>query len=362
MDTDSGSRESRSNEPPKLATVRRLHLDDGEGSSSTATEEWYETERLTGQITGRTRSTATIDRTVPSQNEAPVVLDWRHTEATPPPTALQRLGQRFGRRNLRSSREFEPRSQNDDQPTTAPRRAQPATLTAATEEPQPAPREEAAAHEHDGAPPSGPRLGLREREDQPPEHPKRRFAPRARVRVHRERLDLRRGALVSAVLLSVVAAAVLGISSQMGSTGAKPPHTRLTAVTSAPAANLNTAAKTVIGALAALKSQARRSQASHHPARPDQRALHKTRVRAQAHAASSPSEATSTVSTPPAAPASSPSTSSYSHSSPSPAYSQPVSRGPAQTATSSAPQRRNSQPAFGANGALGPGTGSPGTQ
>ena len=360
MDNESGSWGSRSNEPPKLATIRRLHLDEGEGSSTTATEEWYETERLTGQITGRSPSTSPTHRTAPSQNEAPVILDWRHTEATPP-TALQRLGQRFGRRNLRGSREFEPRRQNDDQPTTPAWRVQRTTLAAAAEEPPPAPRKEAMAHEHDAAPPSGPRLSLREREDRPPEHPKRRFAPKARVRVHRERLDLRRGALVSAVLLSVGTAAVFGISSQMSST-AKPPQTRLTAVTSSPTVNLNTAAKTVIGALAALKSQARRSQASHHAARPHRRALHKTRVRALAHAASTRSDAASTVSTPPAAPASSPSTSSYSHSSPSPAYSQPVSSGPAQTATSSAPQRRNSQPAFGANGALGPGTGSPGTQ
>ena len=57
MDNDSG-RGSRSNEPPKLAPVRRLHLDDGEGSSATATEEWYETERLTGQITGRRNAPA----------------------------------------------------------------------------------------------------------------------------------------------------------------------------------------------------------------------------------------------------------------------------------------------------------------
>jgi len=361
MDNESGSWGSRSNEPPKLATVRRLHLDDGEGSSATATEEWYETERLTGQITSRARSTSPTDRTAPSQNEPPVILDWRHTDTTPTTTALQRLGHRFGRRNLRGSREFEPRRQNDDQPTTPARRVQPATLAATTEEPPPAPREQAVAHEHDGAPPSSPRLSLRERQrqNQPPEHPKRRFAPRARVRVHRERLDLRRGALVSAVLLSVVA--VLGIASQMSST-AKPPHTRLTAVMSSPTANLNTAAKTVIGALNALKSQARRSQASHLAARPPQRALHKTRVRAHAHAASSRPEATSPVSTPPAPPASSPSTSSYSQSSSSPAYSQPVSSGPAQTPTSSAPQRPNSQPAFGANGALGPGTGSPGTQ
>ena len=61
MDNDPG-RGSRSNEPPKLATVRRLHLDDGEGSSATATEDWYETERLTGHITGRARSTSTSDR------------------------------------------------------------------------------------------------------------------------------------------------------------------------------------------------------------------------------------------------------------------------------------------------------------
>src|ERR1019366_6810883 len=53
-------REHRSNEP-QLATVRRLHLDDGDGSTTTATEEWYETERLTGQITGRARHAPPAD-------------------------------------------------------------------------------------------------------------------------------------------------------------------------------------------------------------------------------------------------------------------------------------------------------------
>ena len=356
MGNDSG-RGSRSNEPPKLATVRRLHLDDGEGSSATATEDWYETERLTGQITGRTRSTSTVDRPAPSQNEAPVILDWRHTEATPPPTALQRLRQRFGRRNLRGTREFEPRRQNDDQPTTPARPVQQATLATATEEPLPA----AAAHEDDATPASSPRLSLREQEDQPPEHPKRRLAPRARVRVHRHRLDFRRGALVGAVLLSVGTAAVLGIASQMSSTAAKPPHTHLAAVTSSPGTDLNTAAKTVIGALAALKSQVRRSQTSHNAARPHRRARHKPRVRAHAHAARSRSEATSRASTPPAAPASSPSTSSYSSSSSVPASSsQPATSTPAPATSSSAAQR--SQPAFGPNGSLGPGRGAPGTQ
>src|ERR1019366_10398905 len=97
MGNDSG-RGSRSNEPPKLAPVRRPHLDDGEGSSATATEDWYETERLTGQITGRTRSTSTVDRPAPSQNEAPVILDWRHAEPTPPPSALERLRRGLERR------------------------------------------------------------------------------------------------------------------------------------------------------------------------------------------------------------------------------------------------------------------------
>jgi hypothetical protein len=355
MGNDSG-RGSRSNEPPKLATVRPLHLDDGEGSSATATEDWYETERLTGQITGRTRRTSTVDRPAPSQGEAPVFLDWRHTEATPTPTALQRLRQRFGRRNLRGTREFEPRRQNDDQRTTPARPVQQATLATATEEPLPV----AAAHEDDATPASSPRLSLREREDRPPEHPKRRLAPRVRVRVHRHRLGLRRGAFVGAVLLGVGITAVLGIASQMSSTAAKPPHTRLAAVASPPGTDLNTAAKTVIGALAALKSQVRRSQTSHN-ARSHRRARHKPRVRAHAHAARSRSEATSRVSTPPAAPASSPSTSSYSSSSSVPASSsQPATSTAAPAAGSSAAQR--SQPAFGPNGSLGPGRGAPGTQ
>jgi hypothetical protein len=104
MDTDPG-RGSRSNEPPKLATVRRLHLDDGAGSGATATDEWYETERLTGHITGRTRSAAPIDQQhAPSRDQAPVVLDWRHEAAVPPPTAFERLGRALAARRYRRGR------------------------------------------------------------------------------------------------------------------------------------------------------------------------------------------------------------------------------------------------------------------
>src|ERR1035437_6613863 len=137
MGNDSGSG-SRSNEPPKLATVRRLHLDDGEGSSATATEDWYETERLTGQITGRTRSTSTVDRPAPSQNEAPVILDWRHTEATPPPSALERLRRGLERRGQlasRAPRRDSWRRRGGPAAATTSENASPTALTAPRDEP-----------------------------------------------------------------------------------------------------------------------------------------------------------------------------------------------------------------------------------
>ena len=82
------------------ATVSRLHLDDSEGSSATATEEWYETERLTGQITGR-RNAPAIDKPAPLQSEALAVLDWRHADSAPAPTVLQRLGRSLADRRHR---------------------------------------------------------------------------------------------------------------------------------------------------------------------------------------------------------------------------------------------------------------------
>ena len=77
-------------ERPTRTTVRRLHDDEAEGSSAPAPEEWYETERLTGQITGR-RNAATIDQPAPLENETLAVLDWRHADSAPAPTVLQRL-------------------------------------------------------------------------------------------------------------------------------------------------------------------------------------------------------------------------------------------------------------------------------
>jgi len=86
MDTDSG-RGSRSEEQPPLAMVRRLHLDELRPGAGIAEDDWYETERLTGHITGRARSSS--PGLEPRLQDAPaVVLGWRHTRAAPPPTVL----------------------------------------------------------------------------------------------------------------------------------------------------------------------------------------------------------------------------------------------------------------------------------
>jgi len=72
---DTGWR-NRSHEPPPLAPVRQLRLGDFEGSTA-AGEEWYETERLSGQITGGVASEPPVDRQAPGHDQ-PVLLDWRH--------------------------------------------------------------------------------------------------------------------------------------------------------------------------------------------------------------------------------------------------------------------------------------------
>src|SRR5664279_3154667 len=131
MGNDPGRGGSRSDEPPPLATVRQLHVDDADGSGVTATEEWYETERLTGHITGSAHSTAPVHRPAPSQQGAPVVLDWRHAAPATPPTARERLGRTLAeRRSRRRSRE----SQDTDVLSSARTRAiQRAALDAASQ-------------------------------------------------------------------------------------------------------------------------------------------------------------------------------------------------------------------------------------
>ena len=87
-------------ERPTRATVRHLYGDEAKGSGATTSEEWYETERLTGQITGR-RDAPAIDQPAPLQSEALAVLDWRHADSAPAPTVLQRLGRSLADRRHR---------------------------------------------------------------------------------------------------------------------------------------------------------------------------------------------------------------------------------------------------------------------
>ena len=66
--------------------VRRLHLDELGPGAGIAEDDWYETERLTGHITGRARSSPGLEQRL--QDAPAVVLDWRHAAATPPSTVL----------------------------------------------------------------------------------------------------------------------------------------------------------------------------------------------------------------------------------------------------------------------------------
>jgi hypothetical protein len=128
--------EDRGNEPP-LATVWRLHEGDEEDSCAT-TEEWYENERLSGHITGGApRAITPTERSAPAQEGAPAVLDWRFAQATPPPTARQRLGQALGRRFSRRGRALESGS---EEPRERPAQAVAAGDDGRTQARQPAPR------------------------------------------------------------------------------------------------------------------------------------------------------------------------------------------------------------------------------
>ena len=199
MDNDSG-RGSEPNEPPKLANVSRLHLDDVEGSDATTNEEWYETERLSGQITGRTPSDLPIDHPAPAQNETPVVLDWRHAESVPPPTALERLAHSLTRRNRRRRRGLLSAPQKPGAQTRRSRRAMLAGASKAAPAP-PAPQQDGPAMQDIGSGrPSGPQIALRGASDETPQRSKRQSAPH-----QPDRPRFRTWAPLHKVLLSVVA-------------------------------------------------------------------------------------------------------------------------------------------------------------
>ncbi len=331
-------RERRSNEP-QLATVRRLHRDDGDGSTTTATEEWYETERLAGQITGRAPSVP-ANPPVPAQAEAPVILDWRHPAPIPSPTALERLrgtlADRSRRRGTPDADASEPRR------GPGPRRA---VLTPTSQiDPSALARheDEPAVDEVPSAVPTGPLLGLRGDAGPAPQPATRRATLGAFTREHSHHFRLSRAVLVSAVVLGLAAVSVIGIASQTNSTIAKSRRASLNGVNSSPVAGVGTAAKRVIGALGVLEHQVRTSRARHRAVQAHQRAREKSRAPTH-HVRGRRSVGRRESSPPVTAPASAPRTSSYSNPSSAPSYnpepaSPPVTSQAAPTATQSAPQ------------------------
>ena len=343
MGNDPGRGGSRSDEPPPLATVRQLHVDDADGSGVTATEEWYETERLTGHITGSAHSTAPVHRPAPAQQGAPVVLDWRHAAPATPPTARERLGRTLAeRRSRRRSRE----SQDTDVLAARTRAIERATLEAASQvEQPPALDREDDDHALDAAVWSGPRIGLREPAD-PIARPKRR-SPSGDERGGHSRL--RRALIVIAVVLSVAAVSVVAIVAETGSTVTKPPRTRPIAAASGPSgADLSTTVATTMSSALQAFARARKVRPAHRTVRARRRARHPARGRPR-HSSRRPAvsrhQSSPAVTTPTTTPSASGSasvspvsTSSYSRSSSLPAYSaQPAASEPAPATTKRVP-------------------------
>ena len=177
MDNDSG-RGSRSNEPPKLANVRRLHLDDADGSNATS-HRGVVRDRAPDRADHRRARPATppINRPASTQNETPVVLDWRHAEASPPPTALERLGRSLHPPKSPSStrppiRSAETRSANTSEPTSNARRRQHSIASAGC---SPTRRAGGAGHRQWTAERSADRSSGAS--DETPQRPKRQSAP-----------------------------------------------------------------------------------------------------------------------------------------------------------------------------------------
>ena len=359
MDNESGSRGSRSNEPPKLAPVRRLHLDDGEGSSATATEEWYETERLTGHITGRARGASPGNGTMPSHHEPTPVLDWRHADPAPAPSAAQRLRRSLDRRRGRkvTLRVLRPdgwlRRHGRTVPTGVPESKTSESLTSTTPK--------AAAHRDD---PAQPLLGFRH--DPEPQQPKFRRPLGARAREKMPQLAWGRGASIVALTLMAAAAATIGIAAALSDSPAKPRRTAVATSSSGQAPGFTATAKALTAAVGFVEHQIHGSASVHRAFRA--RRAHRVTPRRSHGAHQRPPNGQSSA--PAAAPSPASTASSYGGSSSSPAYSGSTSSGstssqsvtsePAPAATTQRTQP--SQPAFGQNGSLGPGRGAPGTQ
>lgn len=254
MDDDTGWGD-RSHEPPPLAPVRQLRLDDAEGLTA-AGEDWYETERLTGQLTGGAASEPPVDRQAPGHDQGHVLLGWRNAQATPAPTTLQRLGERrLRRREARASR-------SDARQAPRARRVRRAAFAGASNAPSStlaAPERRAAVEQNRIRFADDPRPHTRE----PGERMRSRASRSAQGAIAGGRGGQwpLRWALISAGVMIAIAGSVGAVASQLDSTPAKPHQSSRVAGTRLGAA-LDTVATTMVGALGAAESHARQRPVS----------------------------------------------------------------------------------------------------
>jgi hypothetical protein len=183
-------------------SVRSLFADEAEGGAIAA-EEWYETERLTGQITGRARAT---DRPEPAQHRVPLALEWRHAEVSPSPNRLVRLRRRLERGNRRA------RATEGHVPVTASRAA-PEVASQGLGSREDEGGTAAVASRGRGDPASS------ARDDAGPRTSERlgwRSPPGAITFARSDRPRLRWIAILGAIALSLAAAATIAIASETG--------------------------------------------------------------------------------------------------------------------------------------------------
>ena len=380
MDNDSG-RGSRSDQPPPLAMVRRLRPDEHAARSVTAEDDWYETERLTEQITGGARTTAVSDEPA-SEPEPTLMLDWRNPDQGPAPSAAQRLRRSLQRRRGLKVTLRLPR---------ADRRLRRGRQTTATMTPEsrpvvsPTPTEpEATAHRID---PAHSPLGFRHRPQHAQPRPERRLLARVRERLPHP--GYTRRAAIPILTLVATATATIGILSAISGSPAKPRRTAILTATPGQAPDLSKAATTLTSAVAWLEHYVASSTREDKAVRANQRARRATHRRSRSVTQRAPTSAA-----PAAAPSSSATGESYGNSYSSSAYtssysspavapsatanaydnsnSSPADSGASSQASSSsqpatsgsapAASTQTTRPAFGQNGTLGPGRGAPGTQ
>ena len=277
-------------ERPPRASVRHLYADEAEGSSATATEEWYETERFAGQIIGGAR---TAPLAFP-RGEAPGVLGWRHAELVPAPTALQRLGRSLADccRRVASlfvatghrSRQLDA-ADGRDPDASAHKQARRRRLTMLTTRRVVAPptvesrEDRPSADEVLAAEPSSPRTaprGAAQLLDW-------RSAPAPKARRARRPRPSRRALVGAALALTTAAVAVIAITSHTNGPGVTPDQASFATAMLGPGVGVVAAARTVLGALGEVEHQAWTTPARHRinarRAHPRSRLHHDTRHR-----------------------------------------------------------------------------------